>query len=1017
MARVVAVDKIGVRVYPKTDRFLRELKRDLRRFERRKDVRMVVPVYADLNKASFERVEKRLKALRATAQVDLELADGAVKKFKARMKEATKDQTVDLDLNLKHYRHVKHQLKRLTKKRDVTIDADLDRGVARAKLAWLTRPRIVKIIPVVSKRAAADVSKALARLTGMRVGKDYLKDLWDWFKNIDKHAPKIAAVTTILLGLTSVLTHATAATVTFFGQLSAVGGLVMILPGMLASAAFGVTTLVLAMKDADKYVGDLKDDFRRLRDTISGGFWASAEKPIRETVERLLPRLESRMGDTAKLMGANFAAIATQLEETLSPKVVDELFDHLDQSLRELQPGLMDFTHALTVIGVKGSKYLVRLNKWISELGSRFSKWIEDAVADGRFDQWFEKGIQASKDFGRFLNGLGRTLKGFYKASKEAGHAGLSTAADGMQRLADALNSARVQSKLVPFLRSARRAADDLWGGLGRILRALGNIHLTLGRVMESAGRTLGDLMAGIADMIRNPAFTRGLERMFKGFEKGFGPLAEHSESFAKVLGSLGRVIGIIAELVGPMIGIIADALGPLLDKFADLYESAEPYIQALIDKLGELAETGVGWVLGKLAEFEQWWSVNGPAIQQQVQGIVDRVRELGESVVAKLTFDFGLGDYDFSDMLEPLAHLWETVQEYLAPVVDAVREVFTHVYDSIVEIWGDVQAWWDEHGAMFVESITRILEFLQPLWDTAWTMLSGTVKTVWDVIVGIVSGAWNIIVGIFEVFGGILSGDWEMLWAGVERIFDGFKIWFTTIVQTLWNTAVTTFESMWTLIKGYFQYGVQVVKERFNEMWTGLKSAAVEGVEKVVSTVSDIKDRIVSFFSNAGTWLYESGSKVVQGFIDGLNSVAERVTTAAKNIAGKARDFFPFSPAKRGPFSGRGWVLYSGQSVGKAFAKGIAASSIQVEREALNLTARARRGLDGLDFGGRNESLISRLASGSVDLRTQPMEVDISGSQLSGMLQLPDGSFARLVDGRIESAMRGQARRLGGVR
>ena len=47
-------------------------------------------------------------------------------------------------------------------------------------------------------------------------------------------------------------------------------------------------------------------------------------------------------------------------------------------------------------------------------------------------------------------------------------------------------------------------------------------------------------------------------------------------------------------------------------------------------------------------------------------------------------------------------------------------------------------------------------------------------------------------------------------------------------------------------------------------------------------------------------------------------------VKDAAADVVQAARDFFPFSPAKKGPFSGRGWVLYSGKSIGEAFAEGI---------------------------------------------------------------------------------------------
>ena len=36
------------------------------------------------------------------------------------------------------------------------------------------------------------------------------------------------------------------------------------------------------------------------------------------------------------------------------------------------------------------------------------------------------------------------------------------------------------------------------------------------------------------------------------------------------------------------------------------------------------------------------------------------------------------------------------------------------------------------------------------------------------------------------------------------------------------------------------------------------------------------------------------------------------------------ARSWLPFSPAKRGPFSGKGWTLYSGESIMSAFAEGV---------------------------------------------------------------------------------------------
>ena len=71
-------------------------------------------------------------------------------------------------------------------------------------------------------------------------------------------------------------------------------------------------------------------------------------------------------------------------------------------------------------------------------------------------------------------------------------------------------------------------------------------------------------------------------------------------------------------------------------------------------------------------------------------------------------------------------------------------------------------------------------------------------------------------------------------------------------------------------------------------------------------------------------------------------------VGDAAKAVVDKARGFFPFSPAKEGPFSGKGWVLYSGRSIGKAFAQGMLDERSTVAAAAKSLTKAAAVPFDG---------------------------------------------------------------------
>ncbi|MFJ9408579.1 hypothetical protein [Streptomyces sp. NPDC101393] len=100
--------------------------------------------------------------------------------------------------------------------------------------------------------------------------------------------------------------------------------------------------------------------------------------------------------------------------------------------------------------------------------------------------------------------------------------------------------------------------------------------------------------------------------------------------------------------------------------------------------------------------------------------------------------------------------------------------------------------------------------------------------------------------------------------------------------------------------------------------------SAARSGVSNVVSAVRSLPGRARDALGNLGSYLYNSGASLLRGFINGIKSMIGSVKSAVSNAMSAARDFFPFSPAKTGPFSGRGWVLYSGRSVGEAFAQGI---------------------------------------------------------------------------------------------
>ena len=121
------------------------------------------------------------------------------------------------------------------------------------------------------------------------------------------------------------------------------------------------------------------------------------------------------------------------------------------------------------------------------------------------------------------------------------------------------------------------------------------------------------------------------------------------------------------------------------------------------------------------------------------------------------------------------------------------------------------------------------------------------------------------------------------------------------------------------------------------SEAADGFLRGVTDGLNAAVDFVKSIPDKIKSFFSNAGDWLVNSGKALLDGFAKGIRDAVSTVTSAASNALGAVRKLFPFSPAKKGPFSGHGYTTYSGRALMRDFAKGIKGSSALAETEAMS--------------------------------------------------------------------------------
>ncbi|MFF5980846.1 hypothetical protein ACFY78_18575 [Streptomyces olindensis] len=101
-------------------------------------------------------------------------------------------------------------------------------------------------------------------------------------------------------------------------------------------------------------------------------------------------------------------------------------------------------------------------------------------------------------------------------------------------------------------------------------------------------------------------------------------------------------------------------------------------------------------------------------------------------------------------------------------------------------------------------------------------------------------------------------------------------------------------------------------------------RDAAAQKALSFVSLVRGLPGRAKSALGNVAGALASSGRSLIRGFIDGIKSMIGDVKGAAGSVVSAARNYFPFSPAKEGPFSGRGYTLHSGRALATDFGRGI---------------------------------------------------------------------------------------------
>lgn len=170
---------------------------------------------------------------------------------------------------------------------------------------------------------------------------------------------------------------------------------------------------------------------------------------------------------------------------------------------------------------------------------------------------------------------------------------------------------------------------------------------------------------------------------------------------------------------------------------------------------------------------------------------------------------------------------------------------------------------------------------------------LSGLVQiaqSIWDGVVAVFQGGWQVLKGVFDVFMGIITGNWTQAWNGIKAIFSGIWTALSGVAQAGWGALKGIFNAGVGFIKGVMHFSLSAEGEAImNSLLGGLKRAW-ESVKSFVGGIGKWIKAHKGPISVDRRLLIPAGHAIMNGLgnglVDGFSDVQKSVLAMNKQIA-----------------------------------------------------------------------------------------------------------------------------------
>lgn len=463
---------------------------------------------------------------------------------------------------------------------------------------------------------------------------------------------------------------------------------------------------------------------------------------------------------------------------------------------------------------------------------------------------------------------------------------------------------------------TAKEAATTISGSIGMAKAAWENFITGLGRDDVDFSQLTQQLLESIGAVATNVA--PRVAQIGKGIV----------EAFPVVLSGLGPVLGpVLSEALATAWNI---AVGALAELGIQLPTVDASQITGAFQAIADAAASVVGTcksAFGQLGEqipgiWDTIVSTIGGAVTTIISAVSPFVTYFASQMLPAIA-SFASGAVGAFSAVRPvieqlgtaLANLANAVLPILASgmqIVLSVAQMLIPVIQTVLSVVGSI-------ASIVITVASQVISVVV----NAASVVASAIGLVMSVVSGLVTAVTTFIGSIVSVVGGGIATVVAAVSGGVNAV--------VAFVDSLVSSALSLVSGLVSSIAGYFSTMVSTMANAAQQVYaavTGAFSALVGAVSghigSLMNTISSIPGQVMGFFAGAGSWLVGSGRALINGFTQGIQDAIGGALSAVSGAVSQIRSFFPFSPAKRGPFSGHGYTTYSGKALMEGWAEGI---------------------------------------------------------------------------------------------